>query len=416
MAIVTTFYFSRILGKKVCSSSGETIGRIKDLIVNAEFPKPKVIAINLRTPSGIKTFDFSYFTTRKDNGQYWFEASALKDIALDEKKIIYLAKNILDRQIIDMNGVKLERVNDIRLATLAGDTFMIAVDIGFEGFLRRLGVAKPLNMLLKPLKITMPSHLLLWDDVETVDFGNAGIRLSKGTSNLERLHPSDLADIIEEMDRNTQIALIASMDEEKAADILEELEPDIQRSVVENLPLDKAADLLEKMPADEAADILDELRNDKAEELLKEMQIESSDDIRELMDYPDNSVGSIMTTDFISFNENYTVGETINELRRLKPETDTIYYLYIVDAAEKLVATVSLRDLIIAEPETKLSEIMNSNLVFVMEDDKIALINEIITKYSLLAIPAVDSENRIVGAVIINDIVHNLMKNKTKRI
>jgi Mg/Co/Ni transporter MgtE len=143
--------------------------------------------------------------------------------------------------------------------------------------------------------------------VETVGFGHAGIRLSKDYSNLEKLHPSDLADIIEDMDRNTQIAFMSSIDENKAADVLEELEPEIQRSVVENLPLYKAADLLEKMPADEAADILDELREDKADELLKEMEVEASEDIRELLEYDDDSVGSIMTTDYISFNENETV-------------------------------------------------------------------------------------------------------------
>jgi len=264
--------------------------------------------------------------------------------------------------------------------------------------------------------IKLPSHLILWDDVETVDDGHSEIKLSKDYSNLEKLHPSDLADIIEDMNRYAQIALISSMDEERAADVLEELEPQIQRSVLENLPVDKAADLLEKMPADEAADILDELRDDKVEELLMEMEEEASEDIRELLVYPENSVGSIMITEFVLFNENQSVETTIKELRRLKPEPDTIYYLYIVDDFNQLVATVTLRDLIVAEPELELKQIMNPNLIYVFDDDKIASLHEIITKYNLLAIPVVNAEKQILGVVIINDMLHNLLKNRRKKI
>lgn len=416
MAFVTTFYFSRIVGKKVCSPSGATIGRIKDLIVDENFDRPKVVAVILRTSEGIITADFAFCNIQKDKGQYWFQASELKEFEPKEKHLLYLAKNILDRQIIDMDGRKLERVNDLRLATVSGTTYLMAADVGFEGFLRRLGVAKPLKKMLKPIGVTMPSHYILWDDVETVDFGNAGIRLSKDYSDLEKLHPSDLADIVEDMDRNAQIALLSTMDEEKVADILEELEPDAQRSVVENLPVAKAADLLEKMPADEAADILDELRNDKMEELLGEMETESSDDIRELMEYEDDEVGSIMTTDFLTFDEAKTVDKTLEEIRQLKPEPDTMYCLFVVNEAEKLTATVSLRDLIIAQPQTRLRDIMDTEVISVLEDDKTGSLNEIMTKYNLLAVPVVDAERKMVGVVIINDIVHNLLKNKMKRI
>lgn len=416
MALVTTFYLSRIIGNKIYSQSGSTIGKLKDLIVEVDFVRPKVVAVRLSTIKGVLTIDFNYFKIEKKNGQYRLQCSELKEYKPDGKKIYYLAKNILDRQIIDMDGRKLVRVNDLRLAIISNGTYLIAADVGFEGLLRRLGIAKPLKKVLKPIGFNLSTHMILWDDVETVDFGHAGIKLTKDYSNLEKLHASDLADIIEDMDRNTQIAFISSIDEEKAADILEELEPEFQRSVVENLPLDKAADLLEKMPADEAADILDELREDWAEELLKEMEEKASNDVRKLMEYAENTVGSIMITDYISFHENETVGQTLKELRRLKPDTDTIYYLYIVNASEKLVATVSLRDLIVSEPETKLNEIMNSDILYVMDEDKMESLNEIITKYSLLAIPVVNAEKQMRGVVIINDLVHNLLKNRRKRV
>lgn len=416
MTLVSTFYFSRIIGNKVYSQSGSQIGKLKDLIVDVNFVRPKVVAAKVATAEGILIVDFAFFKIQKPGRQYRLQCSELKEYILEGKTVFDLSKNILDMQIIDMDGRKLVRVNDLRLASLAKGTYLIAADVGLEGLLRRLSIAKPIKKLLKPFKVTLPSHLILWDEVETVDFGHAGIKLSKDYSNLEKLHPSDLADIVEDMDRNTQLALMSSMDEEKAADVLEELEPNIQRSMVENLPLDKAADLLEKMPADEAADILDELGEEKAEELLSEMETEASNDVRELMRYPENSAGSIMSTDYISFNENATVEETIKELRKLKPESDTIYYLYIVNASEKLVATVSLRDVIVSEPDTKLSEIMDPDVLYVLDEDKIQVLNEIITKYSLLAVPVVNAEKEMQGVVIINDVMHSLQKNRRKRI
>jgi CBS domain-containing protein/sporulation protein YlmC with PRC-barrel domain len=416
MALTSTFYFSRIVGNNVYSDSGKSIGKLKDLVVELGFIRPKVVGIALKTQSGIRTVGFESFRIEKQKGQYVLKCFNLKDINIDNEKTLSIGKYVLDRQIVDMNGRKLVRVNDIRLAILAEGTYLVAVDVGFEGLLRRLGIAKPLKRLMRPFGINIPSHHILWDEVETVDFGHAGIKLSKDYSNLSRLHPSDLADIIEDLDRNTQIAVFSSLDQERAADVLEELEPDVQKIVIENMLLEKAADLLEKMPADEVADILDELREEQAEALLKEMEGEASEEVRELMEYPENTVGSIMTTDYISFNENNTVEETIAELRRLKPEPDTIYYLYILNTSGKLISIVSLRDVIVAEPQTRLSEIMNKDIIFVYDKDKIDSLNEIIAKYSLLAVPVADEDKIMIGVVIINDIMYNLLKTKRKRL
>jgi Mg/Co/Ni transporter MgtE len=172
--------------------------------------------------------------------------------------------------------------------------------------------------------------------------------------------------------------------------VLEELEQTAQINLIENLSVEKAADLLEKMPADEIADILDEMGDKKAEKLLNEMDYEVSEEVRELMEYDDDTVGSIMTTDFIAFNENMTVEEAINQLREEKPESDTIYYLYVLDSSEKFIGTISLRDLIVSLPETKLNGIMKPDVIHVNDDEKVDSLAEIISKYSLLAIPVVD--------------------------
>jgi Mg/Co/Ni transporter MgtE len=308
------------------------------------------------------------------------------------------------------------RVNDVKVAMLATGAYLVAADVGIEGLMRRLGFAKPLQRFLRLFKSELPSRLILWDDVETISFGHAGIRLRKETSHLDRLHPSDLADIIEDMDHNTQMEVFSALDMERAADVLEELERDTRESLLESLPMERMADVLEIMPADEVADILDEIDEDRAEQFLKEMESVASGEVRELMEYEDYEVGSIMTTDFICFRDSNTVSETLATLRREKPEPDTVYYLYIISPKGELEATVSLRDIVISELDTKLSEIMHEDVVYVQDTDRLESLNEIISKYNLLAVPVVDAEKVLLGMVIINDVMYHLLRNKRKRL
>ncbi len=416
MNSLLTFYLSRVLNQRVYHENRKVVGRLKDLIVDMSKIRPRVVAavIGLGGNKSL-TVDFSTFTISKEKNRYIIECVEFKETLSLPENILYLRKNILDRQIVDIDGKKVVRVNDLRLATLSNGTYAIAVDVGFEGLLRRLGIAKIIKYLLKPFGAAIPSKLILWEEVETIDYPGSGIKLSKTHTKLNTLHPSDLADIIEELDMKTQAAVFASLDDEKAADVLEELESDAQVNVIESMSVEKAADMLEMLPADEAADILDEIEEEKAEELLNEMPEETSEEIRELMEYPDNKVGSIMSTDYFFFNENLTVNETIDELRRLKPESDMIYYLYVVDDAEKLVAVVSLRDMVVAQPDIRLNSIMKRDVIFVHDNDDVNILAGIISKYSLLAVPVVDREEKLLGVVVINDIVYSLLKTMRKR-
>jgi magnesium transporter len=415
MLSVSTFYLSRIIGNRLFSNNHKAIGKLLDLIVDLDNIRPKVIAAKVKIDNNFRTIDFSYFNILKQKGQYIIICEEVKDIELPVRNVLSLVKHVLDKQIVDMDGRKVVRVNDLRLASLSNGTYTVAVDVGIEGLFRRLGIAKPVKSILKPFGLHVPSQLILWDEVASVDYSHAGIKLSTEYSKLMTLHPSDLADIIEDFDRQTQLAIFNSLDEERAADVLEELETEAQLYVLGSLSLEKAADVLEKMPSDEIADILDEMQNEKAEELLNEMENETSLEVRELMEYPDNTVGSIMTTDYISFNENMTVNETINELRRLKPEVDTVYYLYVVNDSDKLIATVSLRDIIVSEPATKLKDIMNTKIIYVYDYVKTETLNDLITKYSLLAVPVVDINKKMIGMVIINDIMDNIVRSRRKR-
>lgn len=416
MASATTFYLSRVIGTKISCEAQKTVGSLLDLAVDVNFARPKVIAIKVKTGNQVRILDFSEFNISSENNQYVIKCREPRDLEMLPDNTLFLAKQVMDKQIVDMDGRKVVRVNDLRVATVTSGTFLVAVDVGLEGLFRRLGVERPIRGLLKPFGRAVPSQLIPWDDVETINFATKGIKLSKSVTKLSTLHPSDLADIIEDLDRNTQAAIFAALDEEKAADVLEELETEAQKNVLESLPVEKAADLLEKMPADEAADVLDELEGEKVEQLLREMEDESSTEVRELLEYPEDTVGSIMTIEHISFAEAMTVAETLNELRRLKPESDTIYYLYLTDEKEQITGEVSLRDLVVSEPDVKLGEIMNREVIHVHDYEKIDSITEIISKYSLLALPVVDKDMKMLGMVIIDDVVDMLLKARRRRL
>jgi magnesium transporter len=424
MTSLITFYLSRLLGKNVFDPNGQKLGRLKDLLIetmhndsNGYNERPRVIAVRMRVHNRIALYDFKHFEFIKEGVQPHVSCSQLAELPEEfAHKGILLAEVIMDKQIVDLNGRKLVRVNDVRLVNLQMGMFAIAVDVGFEGLLRRIGISVQIKQILNLFKLSVPSRFILWDDVEAIDFSNYNIRLSKSLSKLHTLHPSDLADIMEEMGRHSRTSIFSALDEEKAADVLEELEPHAQIHIIESLPLGKAADVLEKMPANEAADLLDELEEDKAELLLREMEKESSQEVRDLLEYPDNRVGSLMNTEILSFNEFKTAQEIIDELRNKKPEAEELYNLFVTNDENELVATFSLRDLVIAHPDTALHQFMKTDPVFLLDDQKIGDIAETISKYNLLAIPVVDQDHHLEGMVVIDDVIEDLIdKGRTNR-
>jgi CBS domain-containing protein/sporulation protein YlmC with PRC-barrel domain len=420
-----TFYLSQVIGSKIYDVNGTRLGKVMDIYVNTahetrfqeEAVRPVFVGLKTKIDGTVRNLAYEFIQISKENRNFKFTCSNLQDLPESViEKSLPLAKNVLDRQIVDINGRKLVRVNDIRLVSIATGTYAIAVDIGTEGLLRRLGVADIMNKFLSIFKLDLDTHYILWDDVQTFDTTNYNIKLSLSSNKLQRLHPSDFADIIEDMGSTSRTKVFESLDEERAADVLEEMEPYAQAQLIESLSIEKAADVLEKMPADEVADLLDTLEEDKAELILNEMEKESSEEVRDLLEYEDKEVGSLMTTDFISFHETTTVDEALTELRKEKPEADVIYSLFITDSNEKLIATVSLRDLVVSSPTMSLGEIMNKDFIRVQDEDKVNTLGEIISKYDLLAIPVTDAQNTLMGMVVIDDIVEDLMdKGKTKK-
>jgi Mg/Co/Ni transporter MgtE len=223
------------------------------------------------------------------------------------------------------------------------------------------------------------------------------------------LHPSDLADIIEDLGKDSKTSVFSALDEEKAADVLEELETKEQIHIIESLSIEKAADVLEKMPANEAADLMENLEDDRAAMLLEEMKPEASEEVRELLQYPDSSIGSIMTTNVLTFNENQTVGDVLNIIRQEKPEMAELYNLFVLDSEHRLIGTFTVRDLLVSSPETPLKKIMNDHPFQVYDYDKLDSISELVSKYNLLGVPVTNEKEELEGMVIIDDVVDDLL-------
>lgn len=409
-------YLSKILNLKIYDNNNAFIGKLNDIgIVSEELKKPYLSIAKIILNNKFTYLDWNCIEISFSNGNY-----SLKCISKIEKtpdsKILFLKKFILDKQIIDINGKKVVRVNDIKLVPFEKEWVVVAVDIGVKGLLRRLGVSNILSKTLKTFNKEISSNLILWNDIEAFLPNNDNIVLSKNYKKLAKLHTSDLADILEDFDTNTSMAIISSLDTDSAAGILEEIEPNIKKKIMKTLPLDKAADILEEMPTDEVVDILQDLNENQAEELLNNMEISASKEIRELLEYKEDTAGSIMSKDFITYPENALVSSILADFRSSKIDDEVIFYIYIVDSNKKLTGVVSLRNLIAAAFEATMSKIMVSDYIYVEASESIHELLKIITKYNLTEIPVITKDKQLLGCILINDIIDELVKNKKIKI
>ena len=407
----TSLYISDLLGKRVFSVSGEPIGRVKDLVIQND-PRPRIMACVLKKRRGqAATLQWDQFTIDEEDHQLELICHKQSEFAVPENAI-YLSRQVLDRQIVDVDDRKLVRVNDIRLAFLPSGTFPVAVDVGTMGLLRRLGAVELATWILKLFNASLRSRLILWNNIELLSFHARSIKLSVTQSRVLTLRPSELSDIIEDLDTRTGTALFQALDHEKAADVLEEMEDEAKLNLVEDLPLERAADVLEKMPADEVADILSELKEEKAKEILQEMDQETSREVRELMDYPEDTAGTLMSTDFLAFPATTTAGTVVTEIQRTKPEADSLHSIYVLDQGERLIGEITLRDLILSDPQTPISSFMNRNPISILDMEPVSELTRLISKYTLLAVPVVNDQKKLVGNIVIDDIVHEIFKNR----
>jgi CBS domain-containing protein len=396
-------FLSKLVGRPVRDRHGESLGKVRDLIVALGEQYPPVTGLVVRVTGGR-----DIFLPWTDVEEIDADGARLRTTLIDMASFrqrpneIRLWLDLLDKQIVDVEGRKIVRVNDIQLAPVEERLRLVAVDVGLAGILRRLGLSGPGERLARALHLEAENYIE-WEDVDPVESSVSSLKLRVPHEALGTLHPADVAHIVEQLAPRDRAGILAALDDERAADVLEELAADDQVDILEALSPEKAADILEEMGPDEAADLVADLSEERQEQLLNLMEPEEASDVRELLAYGEETAGGLMTTDFITVTPEMTAEQVIERLRELHPDADQVYYLYVTDADGMLVGTITLRGLIVAAPETAVRDFMRPDPISVGVDLDAEQVGAAIARYNLLALPVVDGDGRMQGIVTVDD-------------
>lgn len=408
MKKLSIFLYTNILGRKVYDEFGDVLGLVRDVYVTTEEGYPRVIGYKLKKDGVTFHYEFRYIEFIEREGKIRIKTKGSKEI-LPMRYTYLLSENLLDKKIVDINGKQVVRVNDLRIAELAGEYRVIGVETGPLARYRRLKISGLMKFIYKIMGKDYADKVLMWEDVESLEMVNNNLKLAVPYKKLSTLHPADLADILENLDANSRKQVLESLDEDLAADTLEEIDSEYKGTIIKELSDSKTVEVLENMPNDEIADLLDDLDEEEREKILLNLEKEDADEVKELLQYEDETVGSIMSKDFISVNLDITVGDAIELLKEMKPDEEVMYYIYITDEQDKIQGVVPLRDLIIYDNDTKIKEVMDETVSHVKHDDEINEAIEVAAKYSLNCIPVMDEQDRLIGIVIIHDLIDEFL-------
>lgn len=403
-------FLSDFLNAEVVDVHQHRVGRVRDLVVVMTEPFPRVTGVILKGNRNVRSIDWSVVRSW-DNKELSLkvDAASLQPHKRMESEL-WLARQVLDKQIVDMDGRRVVRVNDLQLSQVDGNMLVVGVDIGGRGLARRVNLEGLGRRMASMAGRDWPQKLISWEAVDPVKSDVSSVKLRIAHTKLAKLHPADIADIVNELSPEDRSAVFAALSDEKAADTLEEIdEPQMQASILERLDVERASDILEAMAPDEVADLLADMPPDRAQQLLQKMEDDEAEDVEELLNYREDTAGGLMTTEYVAVQHTLTAAQAIDRLRQLEPDAESIYYVYVVDAEEHLLGVLSLRDLIVAKPETMIRDFMIKNVLSVGLDASPRDIGEVMEKYNLLAVPVVDQHNRIQGIVTVDDVMERVM-------
>ncbi len=402
------FYLTQLLGKPVVDAAGEEIGRIKDVAIETGEIFPRVTSLGFVGP------DKSFFmlSWRKYVAEVTDEQVTLSAERPDlrfsylQPDEVLLARDLLNKQIVDTQGKKIVRVNDLKLSEAKGVLRLLGAEVGVRGILR--GVSPHLERaalaVSRPFGRELPERLIAWSYMDLLERDLTHVQLSVTHKRLHELHPADVADILEQLAPAQRASVFDHLGNVQAADAIAELEDEYQAQVLDEFSAQRASDILEIMDPDDAADIIGDLPYEKAERLLELMGVREAKLVRSLLGYRDESAGGIMTSEITSVAEDATVQDAIDYLRHEAPTGEDVYYIYVVDPEDRtLEGVISLRDLIVSDPATIVADITERDVLTVGVDDDQEDVAEVMTKYDLLAVPVVDESGAILGVVTVDD-------------
>lgn len=407
-------FISEILNRPILSASGNPLGKLHDLKVRLDEPFPRIISLAMKKRREKKLLELNWALVESlDTNRIGLAAEAENsfrplETAPDE---ILLRDELLDKQVVDTLGAKIERVNDIHLLIVNHDLRIVHVDFGLRGILRRLGWLRASDKIMNWLfAYQSEEKIISWKYVQPLlsDPVKKNLKLNVTARRLHALHPSDLADILEELDQVNRSSIFRALDLQTAAQTLEEVEdPKLQISLIESAPDERASDILEEMAPDEATDLLSEFPSEQMDRLVRTMEKPSRDTVVALLKFKEGTAGSIMTKDFFAVSAETTIGQAIEEFRTTTFPLESVAYIYVTSADGRLRGVATLRHLITAPKDTRLGTLMNERLVTVDPQDDVEDVSEIFKKYKFLAVPVVNDDRKIEGLITLKDIMES---------
>jgi magnesium transporter len=408
---------STLVGKSVVDAAGRTCGTVFEFAVDVSKDGSRVAGFVLKQRGKGNKLHAMVAMEQIDlgpAGEIVLKAGA-QPTRLSLKELhdyLLLERDLLDQQIIDVDGRKVVRVNDVSLMWEQSDGLLRllirGVEVGNRGALRRLLKGLP-DGAVDSMAGKFRTREIPWDCVDLIERDPARrVRLKIGRERLAKLHPSDIADILEELAPAEREAVFSSLPEETAAETLEEIEPKLQKALVQGLDSERAADIIEEMDPGAAADLLAELSDEESEAILEEMEPEERHDVEELLEFSSNSAAGRMTTDFVSAPKDATVADAIEALRQFEGDPDTITEIYLVGEDDKLAGVVMLARLLLATGDTKLAGLSEGHNVRCQLNASDKVVAELFDKYNLRSLPVVDHEGRIAGTIHAEQVIAQL--------
>ena len=400
-------YISELLDNKIYDSSDAAVGRLQDILITpkeAAFAPLEYLVIKTKSRETkfvpyelVANFDRSQISLKN-----LFNKVALAQLP-QSHPFVYLKKEILDRQIVDVAGTRVVRVNDLRISVFENKMCVVGIDPSFRGLLRRLGLEW--TYLASPFQV----NLIDWRQAKLLQ-GSMPLQLNTAEDQLGRLHPADLANIVEDLDIKQGSSLLASLDSADAAKVLEEVDPRLQTLLVKYLGPEQSGKILGKMSSDEFVDLLKTLSSQESREFLANVNGGKASNLQKLISYPDNTAGGLMTVDFVSARPSWAVARTVEEIRKQSDKMRSIVHVYITEDDGSFKGIISVRRLLLARPDALMTDLAkqfpkHSSL---KPGDSIEKIIKLMTKYNLYTAAVLDRDKKLAGVVTIDDVMRQL--------
>lgn len=399
-------FLSKILKAPVLDNSNEELGRLIDITVaSQEKPYPSVTGIVVKTREGevVIAWDQVENLSRTENTLKVSKNTLVPFVP--PAGTLYLSKDVLDQQIVDTKGARVVRVNDLQLGKVADHFVVLGIDISSWALIRRLGV----NLKRVPFFRQSRIGYIDWQNVNLVGGRGGEVKLKAILPQIHKIHPADVANIIEKLNVQEGSAIVKLLSDEMAAKVLEEVDPKLKHVLIDLIGAQRAARIIGEMPSDEIADLVKKLPQQASVELLASLEDHERKAITRLTNYQEGTAGALMTASFITVLPDRTIHEAREHIHKVSEEFRSIYYLYVADAERHLMGVLSMRTLLVSKPEAKIADMMTTTMVTVRGETELDEVARTMTKYNLFSIAVVDSDRRVLGIVSVDDVMRYLI-------